>query len=203
MHFVHSSTFYKCLDEVMRAIDERFRIKFPYNDEASLSSIASCFTRNGQSPITECVEAVDGVAVRIKEPALNNVLNPSTYFNRKGFFSINVQALCDSQYRFLFLSSSSAGSTQDSTAFALMRFPSLLEGSEDSLPMMPIPAQTKFLLPVQGRIYQFGKMLSFSGSQVQGSTRNKPLESSKWDGVFYRDHSSSHSKKLLWSLAVA
>ena len=128
MHFVHFSTFYKCLDEVMRAIDGRFRIEFPYNDEAALDSIASGFTRNGQSPITGCVGAVDGVAVRIKEPARNSVLNPSTYFNRKGFFSINVQALCDSQYRFLFFSSSSAGSTHDSTAFGLTRLAILLEG---------------------------------------------------------------------------
>ena len=63
-HFVHSSTFYQCVDEVLQAIDKAFSITFPQNDEAVLKEIAAGFSRKGQSPLEGCVGAVDGVAVK-------------------------------------------------------------------------------------------------------------------------------------------
>ena len=157
-HSVHSSTFYQCVEEVMRAIDKEFSITFPQNDESSLKEIAAGFSRGGESPLKGCVGAVDGVAVKIKEPSRGSVPNPSAYFNRKGFFSINVQALCDSRYRFLFFSSSCAGSTHDSTALSSTRFSYLFDGRSDSLPSgyyivgdEAYPCGNKLLAPWPGR----------------------------------------------------
>ena len=72
--------------------------------------------------------------MKIKELARGSVANPASYFNRKGFFSINVQAMCDANYRFLFFCSNSAGSTHDSTAFASTRLSLLLDEENGSLP---------------------------------------------------------------------
>ena len=69
--------------------------------------------------LKNCVGALDGIAVGILDPAHGAVPNPPTYYNRKGFFSLNVQAMCDSEYRFLYVSSVNPGSTHDSTAFGM------------------------------------------------------------------------------------
>lgn len=41
------------------------------------------------------------------------------YYCRKGFYCVNVQAICDAQRRFVWCSILAAGGTHDSTAFAL------------------------------------------------------------------------------------
>jgi hypothetical protein len=41
-----------------------------------------------------------------------------TFYNRKGFFAVNVQAICDGDCRFSWLSCVSRGSTHDATAWA-------------------------------------------------------------------------------------
>ena len=115
----------------MRGLELSFRIMI----KLLLESIASGFTWNGQSLLTVCVSTVDAVVVRIKESACNEVLSPSTYFNRTGLFSMNVQALCDSQYQLSFFSSLLAGSTHSSTAFELIRHASVVEGSKYALPV--------------------------------------------------------------------
>ena len=57
-----------------------------------LEEMSAYFQRGGRNPFHYCVAAVDGIAIRICEPARGKVPNPSTYYNRKGFFSDNVQA---------------------------------------------------------------------------------------------------------------
>ena len=62
--------------------------------------------------------AVDGLAVRIRGPSRDECENPASYFNRKGFFSVNLQAICDRKRRFRLASIKCCGSTHDSTAWA-------------------------------------------------------------------------------------
>jgi len=75
----------------------------------------------------KCWSALDEIAVKIKEPQAWEVPNSSTYFNRKGWFAINTQAMCDSRYRFTFVSCLSAGSTHESTAYSITSLARLLE----------------------------------------------------------------------------
>ena len=63
------------------------------------------------------IGAVDGMAVRIKGPAGTECSNPRTYYNRKGFFSVNLQAMCDVRRRFRWASVMCAGSAHDATAW--------------------------------------------------------------------------------------
>jgi len=62
------------------------------------------------------VGAVDGIAVKIRCPS-GDVQNPAAYFNRKGFYAIVVQAVCDARRRFIFVYANSEGSTPDSVAW--------------------------------------------------------------------------------------
>jgi len=126
-HHQSISSVYLHIGTTINAIDKLLTLRFPYDDEQWLQESSRGFTRNERSPIEGCVAALDGIAVKIAEPSLRDVPNPSTYYNRKGFFALNIQALCDSSYRFLYVSALTPGSTHDSTAFSMSALASLLE----------------------------------------------------------------------------
>ena len=66
-----------------------------------------------------CIGAIDGMAVRIKKPSKIDVENCRNYMNRKGFYSINLQALADVDRKFVWYSMDTQGSTHDSLAFRI------------------------------------------------------------------------------------
>jgi hypothetical protein len=47
-----------------------------------------------------CAEAIDGIAITVVEPWAEETANSSTYLNRKSFFALNVQTMCDCNYKF-------------------------------------------------------------------------------------------------------
>lgn len=67
--------------------------------------------------MTGCVGALDGIALRIHRPRPADAGDPNEYFNRKGFYALVIQAMCDHKRRFMFASCTSPGSTHDSRAF--------------------------------------------------------------------------------------
>jgi hypothetical protein len=69
-----------------------------------------------------CVGAIDGIAIRIRQPLKTECNSPISYRNRKGFCSINMQAIAGGCMRFLWVSLKSPGSTHDSTAFHITKF---------------------------------------------------------------------------------
>jgi hypothetical protein len=99
---------------------------FPIDDMPALVKLSEEFARDTGGLLAGCVGAVDGLAVRIKKPTLKDCKNPKAYYNRKGFFSMNLQAVCDKSRRFMFGSLRCAGSTHDSTAWAVSQLGSLI-----------------------------------------------------------------------------
>jgi len=127
------SSVYHYIDTTLSSIDRAFNMKFPYDDPNWLAKSSMGFSRNGKSPLSGCCAALDGIAIKIEEPSATDVKNPSTYYNRKGFFALNIQALCDSTYRFLYMSALTPGSTHDSTALAMSELASLLARTDGGL----------------------------------------------------------------------
>jgi hypothetical protein len=66
-----------------------------------------------------CIGALDGMDVRITRPTLKDTASPQSYFNRKGFYSINLQAIADHNRKIMWWNMKTVGSTHDSLAWAL------------------------------------------------------------------------------------
>ena len=73
----------------------------------------------GEGILNGVISAGDGIIFQIKEPRKKDLDGkPSVlYMNRKGFFSVNAQAFCDSNCRFQYFEMKWPGSTSDCTAF--------------------------------------------------------------------------------------
>jgi hypothetical protein len=88
--------------------------------------MADEFQARMDNPLYGCVGALDGLAIWISKPPKNKCKNPKTYWNRKEFFSFNLQAMCDARYRFTMGSCKAAGSTHDSVAFGITHLSQVL-----------------------------------------------------------------------------
>lgn len=76
-----------------------------------------------------CIGAIDCTHVRIKSPG---GLDGEIYRNRKGFFSINVQTICDAELRIQNIVCTFPGSNHDSTIFNYSKIRGQFERGEMS-----------------------------------------------------------------------
>ena len=125
-HGIARATLYAVVERVLPALDriDALNLRFPINDLSWLATKARGFQARFDNPLYGCVGALDGLAVRIVRPS---VPNSQAYFNRKGFFAIVLQAMCDADYRFTYASCRAAGSTHDSLAFSMSDLANSLE----------------------------------------------------------------------------
>jgi len=91
------------------------------------------FSRGGHNRLRGCVSALDGISLGIRWPRFCEVPDPSTYWTRKYSFAINVHAAVGRDYQVHFLSTVTAGSCHDSTAFSASGLAEFLS-REDGLP---------------------------------------------------------------------
>jgi hypothetical protein len=80
---VATSSFYHVVDKTLMDLNEILNINFKFGDTAYLDQISAGFSRHGRSPLSGCVGALDGIAIKIQEPCRGTVENPSTYYYRK------------------------------------------------------------------------------------------------------------------------
>lgn len=109
---VDQSTISRSNWKVMETIYEihKSTISFPVD----LSRVKSEF--ESQCKIPNIIGAIDCTHVEILKP--HSEAYPDHYINRKGWPSINVQAICDSKTRFLSVSAEWPGSVHDSRIFS-------------------------------------------------------------------------------------
>jgi DDE superfamily endonuclease len=92
----------------------------------AINQLADAFAEKSNGVFFGPFSALDGVAVRIKCPTEREVADPGNYYCRKGFYALNVQAICDRRKRFLWVYPSNKGSTHDSLAFTSSKLYELL-----------------------------------------------------------------------------
>lgn len=133
-------TVYNCFDKLITWLQMTF--EFPLinllqqlragNEDAlkKLREMSDAFAFDSNGVFVGCIGAIDGIAIRIKCPI--GVLDPGNYFCRKNFYAINVQAICDKQKRFTWISFHQ-GSAHDSFAWSQTKLRDLLEEMEPIL----------------------------------------------------------------------
>jgi hypothetical protein len=91
-----------------------------HNKDRHLRRISDGFSSKAKGLFRGCVGCIDGLCVRIIRPSthpISGVANPAKYFNRKGFYALAMQGVCDSDRRIIFASVLAAGSVHASMAW--------------------------------------------------------------------------------------
>jgi hypothetical protein len=119
---ISTASIYNFFHEGVGWVNETFH--FPLTDWLqkenweALHRVSDQFAAASGDAFKGCIGALDGLAIKIKCPTLCQLIpDPGNYFCRKGFYALNVQAICDKLRRFLWVSTGHKGSTHDSTAF--------------------------------------------------------------------------------------
>ncbi len=81
----------------------------PMNNPIALAKFSAGFERLNFGALVVCVGAIDGIAIEIFKPTPWDTFFPKQFMNRKVFFSINCQAICDANLRFTWCSLKSPG----------------------------------------------------------------------------------------------
>ena len=123
IHHITEPTFFRVKSRTLVALDFALQdeIRFPSTEDERRDTASGFEVKTG-GVMKGCLGALDGLAVKIKEPSLFDCPNPTSYRNRKGFFAVLVQAICDSKRLFTFASVECQGSCHDSTAFDATSF---------------------------------------------------------------------------------
>lgn len=118
---VSKSSFYNTVwdftDTMLCAPDPQMRM--PLWNAAWRQRSATGFQQRADSPLKKVIGAMDGIAIRQEHLTTFEVSCPRDYCNLEGFFSLNVQAVCHSNYQFMWMSCRTPGSAHDSTALAV------------------------------------------------------------------------------------
>ena len=88
-----------------------------FQSSTTIQRISREFATGSGGILQGCIGAIDGWLVKIKCPSLFEVINPGKYMSRKGFFSLNVQAIVDKKKRILWRHIGQKGSSHDSSVF--------------------------------------------------------------------------------------
>lgn len=123
---IHTSTCGKIIHKVSNTLAHLRPdyIRMPQNEEEIVN------TRQGFYNISRfprCIGALDCTHIKLQSPGGED---PEIYRIRKGFFSMNVQAICNADLQFLNLVARWPGSAHDSTIFNNSRIRATFENAE-------------------------------------------------------------------------
>ena len=140
MYNVWDSHFYASLKRTIEAIyyatpDWPLLEALQSSTEADLEALSEGFRRRSHRNMRGAIGAIDGLLIPIRAP--HGEANVKTYHCRKGFYAVNVQGICDADYRITYASIARApGATHDSYAWSLDPLHNRLHGDDSPIAQM-------------------------------------------------------------------
>lgn len=127
--------FHECKDWINLAFKLPLVDYLNNEDLPALQRISEDFSARSNGVFKGVIGAIDGIAIRIRCPSssIDGIEDCGNYYCRKGFYALNMQAICDSHKRIIWLSSGHKGSVHDSAAFAETMLIELLKSKADFL----------------------------------------------------------------------
>ena len=107
IHGVHNGSVYAVVNSGISSLDAlpALNLKFPLGNTEELSKIAATFSRKAAHTVfPSVVGALDGILITCCCPNRKKCKNPATFWTRKGKYAWNVQAICDGERDFLYMS---------------------------------------------------------------------------------------------------
>ena len=123
-------TIFKFVRQVCKAILKEFQQEYSTcpTDPEDWKKIEERFSINGMSP--HAVGALDGKDIAIKKPKKSG----SEYFIYKGYFSLVLLTLVDTDYMFLWVNMGASGSSSDAQIFNRSKLKRRIENGRMGLP---------------------------------------------------------------------
>lgn len=116
---IPKSTVHRIVHKVANKICTNLHRAISFPKTGELHAVGQGFAQLSGSPaFSNVVGAIDGSHIRIKPPARHRI----DYLNYKGFYSINMQAICDSSGKFLDIFVGYPGSVHDTRVMKNSRF---------------------------------------------------------------------------------
>jgi hypothetical protein len=126
IHHIGESTVYTAMAECLHAIDAALAFVYDPTDDAQMAEIAEGFEEGSGGVLTGCVGAIDGIQIAIAARSVPGGV--AGYYCRKGFYSLNVQGICDAHNRIRWLRAAEKGASHDSTAWRSSPLAQCLDG---------------------------------------------------------------------------
>ncbi|KAJ8965083.1 hypothetical protein NQ317_016113 [Molorchus minor] len=119
----------RCISTVNTAFEGLYyKIHFPSNEEER--SVVKQGFMEMQNGFPGIVGAIDGTQIAISAPSINNELFPPLlFYNRKGFYSLNVQIICDSKLKIMAINARFPGSVHDAAIWTTCQIRELLRNN--------------------------------------------------------------------------
>ena len=130
---IRTQTFYTIIEHVIPQIaaiknpdcpslEDILKMENPSQKSWHLHQIGMSFAALTSGVFEGCVGCIDGLCIRILRPltgtTLPRVPNPSKFYNRKGFYALSMQGVCDAKRRIRSATIMCPGSVHDSLAYA-------------------------------------------------------------------------------------
>ncbi|CAL9708123.1 unnamed protein product [Knipowitschia caucasica] len=184
------STVHRVVHRVAQFIWNNLHRAISFPKMADIDAVSNGFAELAGTPLlNKAVGAIDGCHVRIKPPSLHRL----DYLNYKGFYSIQMQAICDHTGKFLDIFVGYPGSVHDTrilknSSFYLARRypPSYFILGDGGYPCLegPIALITPYREPVNGRAQRkFNYHLSRARSIVE---RAFGIMKTRWRSTLFR-----------------
>ena len=138
---VSKTTFYHYTHRVIAAINtcKALDYKLPTEPHEVERAAADFAAISSHGVLQGCIGALDGLLVKTITPSKNEVPHVKAYYSgHYAHYGINMQAICDSSCRFIYLSTNSPGGQNDVLAYQFSKLPEKIEALPLTLSLIHI-----------------------------------------------------------------